>query len=135
MRMTLKVTNTAGVIATLKQYERDALVRVQQVMVESAEEAFNIAAALCAFRTGFMLSNLKLVFSQRGLAYSIGWFQADFLGKVYPDGRGTIIRVFYPKFVVNGTRHQAPQDNLTPAAEAVRIKTVQRVQMALRPAA
>lgn len=132
MRLTLRVANREGVKASLRQYSAAAVERAKAAMQESGQECLNLAAGLCAFRSGFMLSNLRLVFSRTGLAFSVGFFAPDFIGKIYPL-TGRPIRVFYPKFVVNGTRHQAAQDNLTPALEGTRGSTRRRVAVALSP--
>lgn len=132
VRLTLKVANTQGLRANLRQYGREARRRAVAAQKVNAAETFNIAAALCAFRTGFMLSKMRVEFSPSGLAWSLGWFAGDFIGKTNPAD-GTIIRVFYPRYVVGGTRRQVAQDNITPALELTRAPNLARITAALAP--
>ena len=132
MRLNLKVSNVQGLRANLRQYGRAARQRVVAAQRVNAVETYNVAAALCAFRTGFMLSKLRVVIAKSGLAFDVGWLAGDFIGRRNPT-TGQIIRVFYPKYVVGGTRKQAAQDNLTPAAELTRNANLARISAALKP--
>jgi HK97 gp10 family phage protein len=93
-------------------YASDAEIqRAARAAVKRAGDAmFEIAEALCAVDTGFMVEHMRERITEGGYAVSIGWDAADF------EDAGL---AFYPPFVEFGTSKMAAQPAIGPAFEIV----------------
>ncbi len=124
------VRNTQGLKAKLRARTQQQKQAVLAVMATSGERVLNTAAGLTAFDTGYMLSKLRLEPTRGGYNYAVGWRDEDFTGQSNP-ATGQPIDVFYPVFVVLGTRFMAGRDPLTPALRLERPTLNQELAQAL----
>jgi hypothetical protein len=131
MRLTFAMKNRAAVELALGRRSEAVKRRLRSVVQARGFDCFTLAAGLCAFRTGYMLSQMKLDFTPKGFGWTVGWRARDFIGTIDQQGRP---RSFYPPFVVLGTSRQRPQDNLTPAFAAVAPALSRDVRTAVRDA-
>lgn len=83
-------------IANLRQYGRGSIADVQAITDKSGRRALATAKRLAPRDSGYMVSKLQLVISEKRLAWRIGYDEADFIG------RGL---AFYPVFQELGFRH------------------------------
>lgn len=121
---------TAGFEAKLAARTARQRERVLAVMQASGERAHDIAASLTPIDTGFMVSRLLLERIRDGFGYTFGWRAVDFIGQLN-KATGRVIDVFYPRFIVFGTRFMAGRDPLTPALKAERPKLLAELRAAL----
>lgn len=134
--LTLRVSNTAGVVAALKQYSERARARVRLVMDAHRRLVRQYAYDLCAVDTTWMREHTDSELTDEGYGFRVGYRPSDFIGQfntyVTPP---RLIDVFYPKYVIGGTRRTVAQDNLSPALEYDRIGLLDDLQAALIPRA
>lgn len=121
----LSLQNRSGQVQNFYAEDQVAVEAMQDAMLECAYETQAIAYYLCAFKTGFMRDNLEVYVSENLRRFEIGWRAEPFFQAGFP---------FYPMFVVLGTRHQAPNDPLTPAHAQTKPIYEQRVADAIRGA-
>jgi hypothetical protein len=117
-RITLRVVNREAVKANLRQYPDAARARVRTVVDAHRRLTLGYATDGAAVLTGWMRDHTDSELTEGGYGFRVGYRPSDFVGQVNTLVEPPIvIKAFYPKFVIGGTRRQAAQDNLTPALE------------------
>lgn len=116
-RLTLFTRNTEGFKASLRARTQRQKDRLLAVSLKEAQEVFDLAQALANRDTNYMANHMVVEFSRGGFNWVVGFRREDFVGQVNPllPGKDKVIRVFYPVFVVKGTRFYAGNDFLTQA--------------------
>lgn len=116
--LTLKVSNTSGLIANLRAFDRRYQRDIRELNRDTAADALAIAKQLCPKDTTYMSTQLRVDFSDAGLRWSLGWREEDFVGQINPfDGKA--IAGFYPLWVELGTAFSPPQPTLRPTFNAI----------------
>ncbi|MBA3341638.1 MAG: HK97 gp10 family phage protein [Gemmatimonadaceae bacterium] len=136
MTMTLKVRNVSAVIANLHAANGRIQAAARREVKQAGENMYELAYSACPVDTGFMRDNLSLEYTPKGLGFSVGWNEDDFLAAGLP---------FYPPYVVfgvepgtdvNGRSYpgQAAQDPLTPAYNEASAQLLDGLRFAIRSA-
>lgn len=106
LRMTISAGNLSGIAARFRAHEVKVQRRARRVVKKTGDKAFALASERSPRDTGFMVSQLILLFYRDGLAYLIGFRAADFEKAGFDP---------YFLFVLHGTRFQPANDFITPA--------------------
>lgn len=134
--LTLRVSNVAGTVAALRQYSERAQARARVVIDYHRKLVRQYAYDLCAFDTGWMREHTDSELTNEGYGFRVGYRPTDFIGRLNTFAvPPRMIDVFYPRFVIPGTRRTPAQDNLTPALEYDRPGFVDDLRVALIPRA
>jgi len=105
-KLELSITDRSGRVQNFYKFADDLVDEMKNAMLEAALETQALAFEFCPVDTGFMRDHIDVIVSDNLQTFEIGWKAEDFFGAGL---------VFYPMFVVLGTRHTAPRDPLTPA--------------------
>lgn len=114
LRLTLLVRGLDGVEARYRATTARQKQRVLQVMLDSGERVFDHVVADCPVDEGLMVGATRLIPTREGYHYAVGWLRKDIVGKRRPKSK-TLVKSFYPVFVIRGTRRRAGNDILTAA--------------------
>lgn len=122
--------NTDGVQRGIQRKARRVREAWAGVTVLNAEDEFNLMQATCPRLTHYMALHMLLEFKDEGLGYFIGWVRRKFVGEVNPV-TGEVVKVFYPVFVINGTRFMAGNNFPAAVRQALRARSIGRYRRAL----
>lgn len=111
MRLTLTTRNASGIAANFYAADARAQRAVRKTVRTYGVKESERVRELCPVDTGFMRSQLRLEFSEQGLAYELGWREEDFANAGL---------VFYPVFQEFGTVNMPAQPSLFPARDEIR---------------
>jgi hypothetical protein len=120
MKLEISVRNASAVITNLRRLPDEAKAAVREVVLENGAECEDLVRLHTPFKTGFMQDHVRTVYTD--LTFETGWDVMDFVNAGFD---------FYAASVVLGTRHQAPQDPLTPAFREVASHHLQDVADAI----
>ena len=109
MRLTLDTKNTRAIVANFYAADQRAQRAIRRVVKASGVRLHEDARSRTPVDTGFMRSQLRLRYSDGGLVYNVGWDEADFTAAGL---------VFYPVYVIFGSRGRPANDPLFPARDA-----------------
>jgi hypothetical protein len=133
IRTTVRFRNLDGLKARRRARTPRQKAAILTAQVANAEDDFNVAQALCNFRTGYMASKMRLAFTRGGYNYFLGFDAADFVGKVNTLADPPIaIKFFYPLVVVEGSVNYAGNDFFAAADYLNRARKVARIRAAVR---
>ncbi len=111
--LTLSTRNLSGLAARFRAYDRRFVGAVKRSVRRNADQLLDEAWHACPVDTGYMRDHIRVLITDDGLAYEVGWREEDFL-----DEHGA----FYPLYVIFGTVHMAGRDFFFPLARQQRAK-------------
>lgn len=114
IRVTMLVRGLDGEIARQRATTARQKQLVLNVMERSGERVQHDVEDHCPIDEGLMVRTVRLIRTRKGNHYAVGWLAVDIVGRRRPVS-GTVIRFFYPRVVIRGSRRRAGNDILTQA--------------------
>lgn len=105
-KMELSMQAVSGMVANLYKADAEIFLELQQLARRFGEELQQQVEFYTPVDTGFMQAHVRLMFSNDGTVFEVGWLADDF----FSEGLA-----FYPWFVEYGTAYMAAQLPLTSA--------------------
>lgn len=133
LRTTVLLRNVEGLKAKIRARTQRQRARLKAAATANMEDERELARVLCPKDTEWMVEHIRAEPTREGFNYFVGFFAADFVGQMNTNVTPPrLITVFYPDFVVRGTRFQAGNDFLREVRRIMRPVIRERNRNALR---